>query len=391
MMLMMSLRTRTGRPALGAMAALALAAGCGGGGGGGTTAPPPSARTAFVVTTNFETGSFATVSLDDPLSTAVNLGQIHSDAVARFHDGRVYVLNRFGADSVQAIDPEAGFATVYQCSVGNGANPQDIAFVSPTKAYVTRYGTTSVAIVDPSVGADCEGFLRGEVDLSFLADGDGLPELWKTAIVGDRLYVAAQRLDRDNFFEPTGESFVAVVDTATDEVVDLDPTTPEPDAIRLSGANPFGETKGLTIDRDTGEILVAEAGSFSALDGGIERIDPAAGVAEGFFVREETLGGNVTDFVVVDAGRGYAVLSDLDFSTRLVRFDPTTGELVATLIRTSAFVPDIEYDATRDRLYVLTQDTTAPGLRVFAGPDDREITDAPIDTGLPPFNIVLLP
>lgn len=368
--------------------ALTLAAACGGGGGDGGDAPPPSdTGVAFVVTTDFQSGSFATLPLDDPAALQVNRGSIGSDAVARFHDGRVYVINRFGADNVQALVPDEDFATAYQCSVGNGANPQDIAFASSNKAYVTRLELPTIAIVDPTVGADCAGFLQGEIDLGFLADDDGIPELWQMAIVGDRLYVAAQRLDRNNFFEPTDASYLGVIDVDSDTVVDVDPATPEIDAIRLSGTNPFGESKGLTVDGQ--DVLIAEAGSFGTLDGGIERVNTRTNQAEGFFVTEADLGGSITDFVLVDAGRAYAVLAAADFSNRLVRFDPTTGEVVRTLVSGDFFLPDIERDPVRDRLYAASQDLTAPGILVFAGANDAALTSAPLDTGLPPFNLVI--
>jgi hypothetical protein len=84
---MLSLRSRR------ATALVALLSGvtaCGGGGGGGDAPPPPvEAGTAFVVTTDFQSGSFATLPLDDPGAAQVNRGSINSDAVARFFGGRV--------------------------------------------------------------------------------------------------------------------------------------------------------------------------------------------------------------------------------------------------------------------------------------------------------------
>ena len=54
--------------------------------------------------------------------------------------GRIYVVNRLNADNIQIIDPQQGYTTPAnaQVSVGNGSNPQDIAFVNATKAYVSR-------------------------------------------------------------------------------------------------------------------------------------------------------------------------------------------------------------------------------------------------------------
>src|SRR6185369_3745823 len=100
-------------------------------------------------------------------------------------------------------------------------------------------------------GPDCAGFVRGEVDLSAFADGDGLPEMDQAVVIGDRLYVTLQLLDRRNFFRPTDRSLIAVVDVTTDAVVG---------SITLAGTNPFAESAGLVPDPATGKITVTEVG-----------------------------------------------------------------------------------------------------------------------------------
>ena len=91
-----------------------------------------------MVVTDFQTGSFGTISLDEPhLATPADPSRrLNSDAVVQTYGGLVYVLNRFGADNVQVLDPAHNFVTTLQCSTGAGSDPSDIAFVSPTKAYV---------------------------------------------------------------------------------------------------------------------------------------------------------------------------------------------------------------------------------------------------------------
>jgi DNA-binding beta-propeller fold protein YncE len=121
---------------------LALVAGCSSGGvetrDRGETPPPLEGTSAFVVTSDFQTGSFAVFPVLQPDAVARDVERIHSDAVARVQGGLIYVVNRLGGDNVQAIDPAAGYATRWQCSVDNGSNPHDIAFAAPDKAYVTR-------------------------------------------------------------------------------------------------------------------------------------------------------------------------------------------------------------------------------------------------------------
>ena len=56
---------------------------------------------------------------------------------------QAYVINRFQADNIQWLDPDAAFATrrlggvAAQWSTGNGSNPQDALPISATKLYVT--------------------------------------------------------------------------------------------------------------------------------------------------------------------------------------------------------------------------------------------------------------
>jgi len=334
---------------------------------------------AFVVATDFETGSFATVGLDEPrpLAPSHPSRRVHSDAVARSYRGLVYSINRFFGDNIQVLDPADGFRTVWQCSTGAGSNPHDIAFVGPTKAYVTRNDTAQLWIVDPSAPPRCAGFKTGEIDLSAYADDDGVPEMSQMAIVGERLYVLLQYLDRDAIFAPAGVGRIAVIDTARDEVVDLIP---------LSGENPFAQTKGLTVQG--GDLLVASAGRYTVDDGGIERVDLGGGGAQGYFVSEGDLGGDITDFVLVSERLGYAVLSKADFSNSLVAFDPLERRVTATLVSGSTLVADIEVN-TRGELFAADRTFDAPGLRVFRAADG-EALGPKLDTGLPPFDILFL-
>ena len=247
-------RGRAGDAWLSAPARVAVAAArrsspsCSSGGvedrGTGETPPPLEGTSAFVVTTDFQTGSFAVFPVLQPDAVARNVERIHSDAVARVHDGLVYVVNRLGGDNVQAIDPAAGYATRWQCSVENGSNPHDIAFAAPDKAYVTRYERATLLIVDPTTGADCARLRARHRSTSRRSPTrDGLPEMDQAVVIGGRLFVTLQRLDRRNFFRPTDRSLIAVIDVATDAVVG---------SITLTGTNPVrrvGRSRARSGDR----------------------------------------------------------------------------------------------------------------------------------------------
>ena len=345
------------------------------------TAAGTALERAVVVTTDFETGLLATVGVARPHRVGHPGTPIHADAVVRVSGDRVYVVNRFLGDNLQVLDPRQGLRTLLQCSTGPGSNPHDVALVAPDKAYVTRYDRAQLWVVDPGASS-CVGFFRSAIDLSPWGDADGLPEMDQMALVGDRLFVSLERLDRNRQFAPAGRSALVVIDTTTDQVTG---------AIELSGANAFSETAGIARDPVTGDLLVAEAGNiFKAGDGGIERVDPVALVARGFFVTENDLGGSVTDFVIASGSKGYAIVLDEALRNMLVAFDPSRQRPPRRLLVRTEFLPDVAL-APDGTLWLADRTITAPGIRIFDPSNDRELTARPIDVGLPPFALGFVP
>jgi DNA-binding beta-propeller fold protein YncE len=342
----------------------------------------PHAARAVIVTTDFETGLLATVGVRPPHRVAHPATPIHSDAVVRVAGDRVYVVNRFGGDNLQVLDPAHGLATLLQCSTGPGSNPHDVAVLAPDKAYVTRYDAKDLWVVDPAA-ASCAGFRRGTVDLSPWADADGIPEMDQMALVGDRLFVSVERLDRTRRFAPAGRSLLVVLDTASDAVVGV---------VELSGANAFGDASGLAREPGSGNLVVNEAGDIMRTgDGGLERVDPFTLTAEGhFFVTESQLGGNITDFVLVSPTKAYAIVIDDQLRNIVLAFDPSQGVVTRRLLTRLQYLPDIAL-APDGILWVADDGLPAPGIRLFDPRDDRQLTRAAIDVGLPPFSIGFIP
>jgi len=342
----------------------------------------PHAARAVIVTTDFETGLLATVGVRPPHRVAHPATPIHSDAVVRVAGERVYVVNRFLGDNLQVLDPAHGLATLLQCSTGPGSNPHDVAVLAPDKAYVTRYDAKELWVVDPSA-ASCASFLRATVDLSPWGDADGLPEMDQTALVGDRLFVSLERLDRTRRFAPAGRSRLVVLDTASDAVVGV---------IELTGSNAFGDSSGLAREPGSGKLVVNEAGDIQRTgDGGLERVDPFTLTAEGFFfVTESDLGGNITAFVLVSPTKAYAIVIDDQLRNILLAFDPSARRVTRRLLTRTQYLPDVAL-APDGILWVADDGLPAPGIRLFDPRDDRELTRAAIDVGLPPFSIGFIP
>ncbi len=335
---------------------------------------------AFVLTTDFATGSLSTVNLDTrAVSSDVVAGGICADARMCWHEGRLYVVNRLGCDNILVLDPANDFDPIRQFSTGNGSNPSDIVVLSPTKAYIPRYELGGLAIADPSTGA-----LTGQISLAAFADADGIPEMDRALRYGDRVFVSIQRLDRNAFFSPTDASYVAVIDANADTLVDVDPGTAGVQAIRLTGKNPV---TSFGYDDASGRLLLGCAGFYGALDGGIEWINPVTMASEGYAITEAALGGDVGDVAWNDAARSYALISDASFDAHLVSWSATSQTRLAYLFSPGGFtLPDLEIN-DRNELYVLNRQIATPGVYVFSTTNDAVLA-GPLDTGLPPYQVI---
>jgi DNA-binding beta-propeller fold protein YncE len=343
----------------------------------------PTTDVAFVITANIPTGSYSVVDLVS--RTAFNdiiLGGVNSDAIARFFNGLVYVVNRFGADNIQVIDPQQGYTTIVQQSVGNGTNPQDIAVVSPSKAYVSRLGSAELLIVDPMTLAQLDA-----IDLSGRTkpnDLDGVPELSLMLVHNGLVYLILQHLDfTAGIPTKAAPGEIVVIDPATDTVVTV---------IELQGNNPFTD---LQFSPDLNRILVGSLGDFLVNDGGIEAIDPDTNTRDaGFVIDETTIGGDITHFRIVSATKGFAVVvTDTNFANALVTFNPSTGQKLATVFGPlNVFMSHFAINS-RDELYLAVTDsaTPTPGVRIFDTVQDMELTTEPLSVGqLPPLYVVFV-
>ena len=190
-------------------------------------------------------GNFVTMSLEG----VPRIGQrsIHSDAVVHYEDGRVYIVNRLGRDNIQILNPDAFFATEREFSVGSGANPHGFEKINDGKAFVTLYEQSDLLIVNPATGAE-----TGRVSLAAYADADGIPEMSGMVQYGDSLYVAIQRLDRNDttrIFPPTAYSSLIQIDVNNEGVIAEHV---------LPSTNPFSDLEVITL---FGQAHILVAGS----------------------------------------------------------------------------------------------------------------------------------
>ena len=308
---------------------------------------------------------------------------VSSDAVLRVGSGAAFAVNRFTFDNVQRLDPLSGFSTAWQAGVGGGANPHDVAVLSDRKAYATRYEPpfNDVAVFDPVLGR-----LQASIPLEGLAENpDGTPRPDRMRLAEGALFVGLQDIDRT--FSRFAEGKLAVIDTATDEVVG---------SIPLGGTNP-GAIDLLRGADDRLRLYVALAGIFPGLQeqelsGGVAVVDVTQRALERHALDDDVAGGNIGALAMVSETLGYVVVSDENFANRVLAFDPAAATVRRTVLESPDFVPEIEVDgggvlAVPDRSFF------EPGLCLYRVPDSPEGQEMLIGCGaldVPPFSIEAL-
>lgn len=344
---------------------------------------------AFVLTTDYYSAAYySTIEAVPPRAAQVSIASVNTDAVAYYdqNEDMIFVVNRYLADNIQIVDPNSGFATTGQYSVGNGSNPHDIRLASAGKAYVSRYEWKTLFICDPYTGDSL-----GAVDLSPFADADGIPEMDRMEIVEGKVFVTLNSIDRNTWL-PDGPGKIAVIDASADTLIDVDPSVPGVQPIVLSLPNPRTE---LRYDRCRGELVVGCLGAWGVMDGGIEVIDPSTLESKGVIATEIQLGGDISDGVLSPGTEGYAVVMDSmpwpDNYARLVSFDRHTGTLMDTLyIQTTgqgASLAGIELSRQRE-LYLCDRDALEPRVHIYDTLSDTLITT--VDVGVPPYDVAFV-
>jgi len=346
---------------------------CGGGGGSDDPVAVSGTDVAVVATvsSSYDSGAVELVGVDERSSS----GSYHptvSDLAVASYGSDYYLIERYQSDRIKKVvlsNPgvfEWDYSTLGSSDT-DSANVYDLVFAAPDKAYMIRYGADTVWVVDPTADRE-RNFKTGELDLSdyLPTNTAGSTNMSAAVVVDGKLFIAMQRLD--SFFQPNNTAYVAVFDTATDEEIDTGQGEDGLQGIPLIGGNPMS----IVHHPDLG-LLVQNQGSF-AMDykGGIDVIDPDSyAVEQRLDDTEET--GLIGAIELVDADTGYylAYYNWQDIS--LTRFNPSTGEVGATVAGLSGMDLRALALGPRGRLWVADASAGAPGLRVLDADSGEQI------------------
>jgi len=227
------------------------------------------------VAADYSSGAHAVIANDDNGNrVALNdLVATSSDITMAAYGNHFYRIERaFSGNNITKFASSDPQTPIWQYSTNDPASavasdPHDMVFVSETKAYVLRYGSTTAWIVNPSAESEAE-FKIGELNLSAYADADGLPEMDGGVVVDGKLYITLQRLDN---FAVTQTAYVAIFDVETDTEIDANIAGDMLNGIPLLTRNPTA----IIHEPISNVIYVQGSGSFFPVEytGGIERIE----------------------------------------------------------------------------------------------------------------------
>ena len=327
-----------------------------------------SAREGVVVlataASDYSSGAVELISVADKTSS----GSYHptiSDIGISANGTDYYLYERFQADRVKKVDLNNPAVLEWTYSAVNASdtdssNPYTMVFAQADKAYLIRYGSDTAWIVDPTATTE-SAFKIGELDLSAYTptDGQGVPNMSAGAIVGDKLFIAMQRID--SLWQPNNTAYLAVFDTATDTEIDTGQDSGDLKGIPLIGKNP----SSLTYQNELG-LLVQHQGAYTPdYTGGIDVVDVDSYAAEQR-VNDTAATGLIGGIAIADATTGYYLAYGGWQNITLRAFNPTTGEvkdgaiagLSAMDLRSLGIGP-------QGNLWVADATSSKPGLRVI--------------------------
>lgn len=330
------------------------------------------------------TGDVSIIGLNDYCADNSNFAG-GSDAVISTHGEIFYRLGRYQQDNITKFDIDHPESTVWQYSTNGDeelSNPYKLITKDATTAYLIRYGSAKVWIVDPTASS-VEDFKINDIDLSQYSEGDGVPEVADALLIDDKLYLLMQNIDQDNGWIP-GQAYLAVYETTNHTEIETNSDADSPKGIALQVTNP-SEMGYLST---TNKLYIAGVGPYVNVDysGGIESIDLTDYSSE-LLVDDGDVDahpyGQITNIAILNSTRGYFVGYSAWQDTAVYTFNPSTGDVEATPLVEHKDISDIEIGPMGD-LWIT--DRGASGVMII-DTVDNSVKQELISTGLLPSDI----
>lgn len=350
------------------------------------------------VSSDFSAGGVNVINLDSGnYDISGPYHETGSDIVVVGGTGHYYLLERFGIDTISKVDISNlakktwdNFSVLRDGEQGS-ANPYNLIKVSDQKAYLLRYDSAEILVVNPSATNEADFITDKTLDLSKYVptnnDG-GSPHVSAATLVGNNLFITMQRLNSS--FKPTNTGYVAVFNTLTDKEVDTGQGENGLKGIPLLGTNPddiqHHEGIGLVVrNLGTNFPTYGKGTSLDIID--VENYTVSAMIP----ATKSDAEGQILDFVIIDETHGYLINLATYQNTTVQSFSPETGRssFKTTGNLTGSDFRDIEL-SPEGNLWVADASLANPSVRIFNPIDNTEIKVVESPRGLLPNNIAFV-
>lgn len=362
-------------------ASVSLLAGCGGSSDTKTDIVTVTPKKAVVQTATRNAGSeVAYVDINTQSVAGDYYVKDKTDYTLTSYGSDVYHIGRFTIDTIAKYNSESPDEQIYSYSTnGEGetgsSNPYNLVFANADKAYLIRYGSAKVWIVNPNA-TDSSEFKIGELDLTdyIPENNSSTPRPSAGVVVDGKLYISMQRLS-DSWAPNT--AYVAVYDVATDTEIETNHTADdEVKGIKLNGQNPLEHN----IKAAFGDVYVTSRSAYGNTDLSLSMIEKieTSDYSTSTVVSAADIADNTEAFItsseIVSTTKGYFVASKAGYNddgvwtttSGLFEFNPTTGAIVNSNIAETGN-EEISFISVDDSsfLWVSTINPSTPGIDVI--------------------------
>lgn len=367
------------------VASVALLLVCGGISGG--TSSPAAERFVAVAWSDSQQGrgSVQRFQSEPPWAFDGDAIVVGGNPTLRFADNRLYAVS--GADGTITVIDCATWSVTQVYAIGAQSQPLDIAVVSPETAYVTTRTSTQLLRLHLDTGA-----VQHALDIGGFVNPGGVLTAGMMEVDAGRLLIQVARYESlavgaAGAAAPT--AYLAVVDIASERLLDVDPIQEGIQAIALQGTFPKYK---MNLLRDTRRLYLSASGAFFD-EGGLEEVDIGALASLGLVIPEAE-GNTASDlgsFVMVAPDRGFLV-SSTDFapSSHLARFSLDGGVQQEELFVTVPYrVPTMVHDPQTHTIFI-PDGGSANGVWVFDADTGEKRNRDPLPLRGPATDIELL-
>lgn len=367
---------------------LCLLPGCGSG-------APPSSDAAVDADAGVETGrlvvvgpdgEMASLELTSPFAVRASADLDAPTSSVKCAGSRCLVVHPDPSNTVDLVDART-LSVTRTFTLERGADPRDAAWVGDHTVVVTQYGSAALVVIDATA------LTVTSIDLSALADVDGLPEPAHVASCGQRAFVQLARIDQETGAASDLGPTLAVVDLALpagERVVDVDPDTAGVQGVTLNSQADFD----MPVDCAGERLFVAEPRPLFSGGGGYEVVNLSTLVASTFdFSNSAQVGG----FEVVDGVLGWRI-THTDFGPGASSHLELVGAGPFSTYNTfsSYYVDQLALDTEEDLLFFPDPCTITPanqacarGIHVFHARSGEVAISTPVDVGFDAIDLAV--